>query len=930
MPGSSFDLDTLSIAGEITRNELSSCLLPAVLEGFVLTTENYEFLHDRIQQAVYSLLSEEEKKARHLKIGRLILQHSCRDKLDEKILSVMDHFNRGLDLIEDPEERRKLAEHNLTAGSKAKKATDYGAAVQFFRAGMLLLPKDSWNTYRRMSYNLHMERAQCEYMSGDVETAEGLFDVVLEYAETDFERADIGSLKMLLYAGMGNYTEAVGIGLHALEQFGIRLNFYPGKLQFAKALLSYKWHMYGLRIEALADLPEINDPVNRKVAELLIRLACVSSTSYTDLYGLICIMAGNYAVKYGNSEMASIGYIGYSIVEGSILGNYQAGYEMGQVSMKLAEKYDLSFSKCIVYFTVGAMISHWTQHAGTGLEYMSKAVEYGVEAGDVLIIGYALSTILESNYIMGTSLQEIAKEAKKYRAEARRLKHEAMDRTAVVYQYTTATLGGWKESLSETDDNDSDEDGFRELIKEDKVTLVCYHFSRLQRGYLFGDYRSALVEADKMKAFVHAIMGFMLTAEGNFYHSLAITAIYKELSPKERRKYDKILKNNQKQMKKWADSCPENFLHKYLLVAAEAARLSDKGQEAMSLYEQSIRSAHENGYIQNEALANELAAKFYIEDHEKIARIYMTDSCLGYAKWGALEKVRALQKLYPQLLEERIEKELKPNSVDLLKNVLYISDFSSSEPTSSSDTDILQKAIQFITEETDPDQLLSGFLDLAVRIAGADRGYLILEKDGQLLIEADWLEDRQTITAQAPVAVEKCEWLSKGIVRYVARTLETVVLNDKDRTGIFTADDYVTQAKVKSIACLPVLFQGIPVGVIYMENSLLERAFIPERLELLKVLSAQLVTVRKLQDYLEGKPEERKEAASPLIEPLTGRETEVLQLITEGMSNKEIAERLGLTNNTVKGYVKNIYGKLGANRRVQVAARAKELKLVNK
>jgi len=929
--GSSFDLDTLSIAGEITHNELSSQLLPAVLEGFVLTTENYEFLHDRIQQAVYSLLLEEEKKSRHLKIGRLILQHICQDKLDEKILSIMDHFNRGLDLIEDPEERRKLAEHNLTAGRKAKKATDYGAAVQYFRAGMKLLPKDSWISCRQLSFNLHMERAQCEYMSGDVEAAEGLFDVALKYAETDLERADIGSLKMLLYAGMGNYTQAVEIGLNALGQFGINLNFYPGKLHFAKALLLYKWHMYGLRIEALADLPEIKDPVNRKVAELLIRLACVSSTSYTDLYGLICIMSGNYAVNYGNSEMASIGYIGYSIVEGSILGNHKAGYELGQVSMKLAEKYDKSFTKCIVYFTVGAMISHWTQHARTGLEYMSKAAEYGVEAGDVLIIGYALSTILESKYIMGTSLQEIAKEAKKYRNEARRLKHEAMDRTAAVYLYTTASLGGWKDSLSETDDDDSDEIRFRELIKEDKVTLVCYHFSRLQRCYLFGDYRSALAEADKMNAFLPAIMGFMLTAEGNFYHSLAITAIYKELSPKERRKYGKILKNNQKQMKKWADSCPENFSHKYLLVAAEAARLSDKGQEAMSLYDQAIRSAQENGYIQNEALANELAARFHMEDREKIARVYMTDACRGYAKWGALEKVRALQKLYPHLLNERFENEIKPNSVDILKNVLYISDFSSSESTSSSDIDILQKAIRHISEETDPHQLLSGFLGLAVRIAGADRGYLILEKDGQLLIEADWLEDRQTIIAQAPVAVETCECLSKGIVRYVARTLEIVVLNDKDnkeQTGIFTADDYVTQAKIKSIACLPVLFQGIPVGVIYMENSLLERAFIPERLELLKVLSAQLVTVRKLQDYLEGKPEERKEAASPLIESLTGRETEVLQLITEGLSNKEIAERLGLSGNTVKGYVKNIYGKLGANRRVQVAARAKELGLL--
>ncbi|AET69203.1 putative ATPase [Desulfosporosinus orientis DSM 765] len=944
--GSRFDLNTLSIAGEITGNELSSRLLPAVLEGFVLTAEkgrytgnqdqtigaeDYEFLHDRIHQAVYSLLEEEEKKARHLKIGRLILQQTYQDKLDEKILSVMDHFNRGLELISDPEERQRLAEHSLSAGCKAKKATDYGSAVGYFRAGMQLLPEDAWNSCRDLSFNLHMERAQCEYMGGDVVAAERLFDAALKHAATDFQRVDIGSLKMLLNAGMGNYTEAVGIGLKALGQYGISLDLYPGKFHFAKALLVYKWHMYGRMITALADLPEIKNPVNRKVAELLIRLACVSSTSYTDLYGLICIMSGNYALKYGNSEMASIGYIGYSIVEGSILGNYQSGHELARVSLQLAEKYDLSFTKCIVYFTVGAMISHWTQHAETGLEYMSKAAEYGVEAGDVLIIGYALSTILESKYIMGTSLDEIAKEAKKYRNEARRLKHEAMDRSVAIYQYTTASLRGREEGLSETADDNSDESSFLDLIKEDKVSLVCYHFSRLQRCYLFGDYKNALNEAKKMKAFLDAIMGFMLTAEGNFYHSLTITAIYEELPPREKRKYAKILKHNQKKMKKWADACPENFLHKYLLVAAEAARLTNKGQKAMALYDQAIRSAHENGYTQNEALANELAARFHFaKDRDKIARVYRTDACRGYAKWGALEKVKALQQQYPHLREERFVQEIKTNSVEILNKVLYSSDASSSEQVGPTDMDILQKAIQHITEETDSDQLLRGFLGLAVRIAGADRGYLILEKDGQLFIEAGRLEERQTITVQEPVAVERCECLAKGIVRYVARTLEIVVLNDKDRTGIFAADDYLMQGQVKSTACLPVLFQGIPVGVIYLENSLLERAFVPERLELLKLLSAQLATVKKLQDYLEGKQEERKQAAVPLVEPLTAREIEVLQLITEGLSNKEIAETLVLSNNTVKSYVKNIYGKLGANRRVQVAARAKELNLVQR
>jgi predicted ATPase/DNA-binding CsgD family transcriptional regulator len=942
--GNSFDPETLSAAGGVTRTELGLLLLPAVLEGLILTAagsgketdksyhgvvaEHNEFLHDRIQQAVYSMLPEEEKKKRHIEIGRLILQNIGPGKPEEKILTIMDHFNRGLDLVEDPEERLMLAGHNFTAGCKVKAAAAYDSALQYFKAGMELLPQDSWSSCRKLSHGMHIERAQCEYMSGSVETAERLFDVVSKHAETPLELADVCSLKMILYAGTGKYSQAVQTGIDALGQFGIRLTPYPGKLYFAKELMRYKWYMRGLSIEALSGLPEITDPAQRKAAELLVRLACVSSTSYTDLYGLICIMAGNHAVKCGNSEMASIGYIGYSIVEGSILGNYAAGYELGKLSIALAEKYDKSYAKCIVYFTFGAMITHWTQHGRIGLDYMNKAARYAIEAGDLLILGYALNVNLENKLITGAPLKEILQEAKKRRHDAIRLKHENLYRNMVIYGCHVAALAGLHDGSTEAAAGDPDEAAFMELIKEDKGTLVTLHFTRLQRCYLFGDYLSALAEADKMKALFDAVTGFLVTVEGIFYQSLATAAAYDELSPKDRNKYRKILASNQRQMKKWADSCKENFLHKYLLVAAEEARLFGRGQEAMSLYDRAIWSARENGYVQNEALACELAAKFYLDaGHEKIAKAYMTDACRSYASWGAGAKVNALRELYQDLLEEELKKEIKPNPADILKNVLHLSDNSSSEPESHSDTGLLRKAMRHISEEADLDKLLTGFLELAARIAGADRGCLILERDGRLFVEAERTENRQPVAAQRAVAVDKHEGLAKAVVRYVARTLETVVLSGKEQAGIFAGDAYVAQAKVKSIACLPVLLWGIPAGVLYLENSLQESVFTPERLELLQLLSAHLAAAKKLQAYLEGKPEQRNPAAIPPAEPLTAREAEVLQLIAKGMSNREIADRLGLTANTVKSHIKNIYGKLGANRRVQVAAKAKELGL---
>jgi len=298
--GNTFDLKTLSTVCEKTQDEISSLLLPAIMEGLVLPVSHAckvlpasyhntvadinEFLHDRIKQAVYSLFSEEEKKEAHVKVGHLILQNISEDELDEKILTIVDHLNRSLDLINDPGERLKLAGYNLTAGRKAKASAAYDSAMNCFRAGMKLLPENAWDDCYSLCYDLHLERALCEYMVGDIDEAEKLFDIMLSRAETEFERTDLYGMKMILYTGTGKYAEAVRIGLNALKKLGMSLPANPGMFDNLKELLLYKWHMRNKKIEELAELPEMKHPVQRKIAELLIKFIFVTSTNYPDLY----------------------------------------------------------------------------------------------------------------------------------------------------------------------------------------------------------------------------------------------------------------------------------------------------------------------------------------------------------------------------------------------------------------------------------------------------------------------------------------------------------------------------------------------------------------------------------------------------------------------------------------------------------------------
>ncbi|NSW91777.1 MAG: AAA family ATPase [Firmicutes bacterium] len=950
--GNTFDIKTLSTICEKTQVETASLIFPAVLEGFVplvsheekdlqvshqgTVTGIYEFLHDMVRQAVYSLFPEEEKKKAHVKVGRMILQSMSQNELDDRILSVLDHLNRGLDLIKDLEERLKLAGYNLTAGRKAKASAAYDLAISFFRAGMELLPDGSWDSCYNLCYDLYMERAQCEYLAGDPTMAERLFDMIVNRLGTELERADVYSLKMVLYTGTGKYGEAVKIGLNALKNLGMKLPSKPGIFDNARELLLYKWHMRNKSIDDLAELPEMEDPVQKKVAQLLISFILVTCTSYPDLYALAIIKAGNHAVRYGNNEIASIGYIGYSIIEGSVLGNYADGYKLGKVAVTLVERFGKNFAKCIVYFTVGSIIYHWTRHGKEGLQYLYKAVQCAIEAGNVLIAGYSYGVILENKYIMGTALDEVLEEARKCSSYARKMKHENLAINAAIYERLASALVGRSGGFAPVGADGFDEDGFIKSMKGDKASMAAYYFSKMQLCYLSGEYRDAISAAEKIKSCTGAIMGFMLSAEYNFYYSLAITAIYEQLSPKDRKRFIKVLKKNQRQMKKWSYFCPENFLHKYLLVEAEISRIFGRKQKAWNLYDKAIRSAHENGYIQNKAIACELAARFYsAEGRDRIAKAYMSDAFRLYCEWGAVAKIQDLECRYPELLDgvEVEEEKGKYDSAEILRNILMFSNISESKAASDRDIYSIQKVIRNISEQSDPDKLLENFLEVAVESAGANKGYLILEKDDELFIEAAIEAAKVNESSRGVViksiSLEESDNLSRSVVRYVARTFEPVIVNSIEQAGIFARDPYITKSGVKSIACIPLQLRDIPVGVLYLENSFMPGVFTEERLGLLKLLAGQMIYAKALQTFLERDASEIKgETYLSPADFLTEREMEVLRLIGAGLSNREIAERLEVTVNTVKTHIKNIYGKLQVNRRVQVVARAKELNML--
>lgn len=583
--GNRFDLKTLAAFWGKLAGSTASVLMPSIHEGLVtkLAGESdeypginpsernivYEFVHDRVQQAVYSLVDEDEKKKMHVMIGTYLMENIPAGGIEENIMPIMDHFNRGLELIQDPEKRIRLAKYNLMAGRKARASAAYDSALQYLKCASMLVPDDVWEQYYSLSFDLYLEFAQAQYLCGETEAAEKLFDIVLGKAKTVLERADVYGLKMILYAGIGKLTESVHTGIQALRNLGLEIPVHPTTLDFLRELFLYKWHMRKRKIEELYYLPEMEDPGQKKISELLARLCYVTMSSFPELYSFIIIKTGNFALRHGNSEATHVGYLGYGITSGIIFGNYRMGERYANVCIRLMEKYDRSSSKCIIYFVVGSLIFHWTRHAGYGLDYLNKAVTTGIEAGNLVIVGYAHCILLENQYIMGAPLEKLNDEICEKYEVIKKIKHHNLMVNAAIYDSVVSALTGRK--------TDSLADGVEKLGKtellhlaqKDKSALATFYCCRMQMYFMMGDHRSALSMSEKVRPLVGAIIGFLVYAEYFFYDSLTITAAYKDLPKSEQRRYMKVLKGNMRKLKKWAQSCKENFEHKYLLICAQ-------------------------------------------------------------------------------------------------------------------------------------------------------------------------------------------------------------------------------------------------------------------------------------------------------------------------------------------------------------------------
>lgn len=920
--GNQFDLQLLSIVHKKSLFETSSNLWEAVQEGLILPigdaykfltadvtsdevkkspeenerlrsarngrTEpvvSYKFLHDRVQQAAYSLISENQKKAIHLKIGRLMLEKIGEEEREEKIFDIVNQLNVGGELVTEQAERYELAQLNLIAGKKAKASSAHEPAFKYLTLGIGQLAENSWQSQYDLTLQLYVEGAETAYLSGDFAKMEKWGDVVLQRARTLLDKVKVYEVKIQACIAQNKLLEAVHITLQVLKLLKVKLPENPSKLNIVLGWVGTKLALAGKRIDGLIDLPEMTDAYKLTAMRMLSRGSAPAYFAVPQLFPLIVFKQINLSVKYGNAPLSAFAYAAYGLILCGVLGDINSGYQFGELALSLLERFNAKALKAKTFVVVNGHIRPWKEHIRETLTPWLEAYQSGLETGDLEYAAYAAYQYPAHSFFAGKALASLEREMASYSKTLGQLKQEIALNYNEMYRQVVLNLTGRSENPCRLIGESYNEDKMLPLHLEanDKTAIGYLYAHKMFLCYLFQEPHQAIENADRLKKHLDGLPGLQVVPLFYFYDSLARLAVYASAPRLEQKHFLKQVASNQKKMKKWANFAPMNHRHKFDLVEAERARVLGQETRAMEYYDSAIASAKENEYLQEEALANELAAKFYLSTgKEKIAQTYMMDARYAYLRWGATAKVKDLDEKYAWLLA-KVSLDTRTEVDGTPRGTLTDRSLTTQEGSISLDLNTVMKASQTISGEIVLDKLLEKMMRIVIENAGAQRGCLILEKKGKLVVEAEATVEAQraaSVHVLQSIPVEGNPSLSEGVIHYVVRTQENVVLNDAAREGQFTYDSYIAKNHPKSILCLPLIHQGKISAILYLENNLTIGAFTADRLEVLNLLSSQAaisIENARLYENLEQLVDERTQELSQALKDLKATQKHLVE-----------------------------------------------------
>jgi PAS domain S-box-containing protein len=844
--GNSVEFALLRVIYRDSTEEMHSQLWEAVRIGFIFRSkDSYRFLHDRVQEAAYSLTPEDLRAQTHLRIGRILAAGVPPEKLEERIFEIVNQLDGASHLITSVEERERVAELNLIAARRAKNAIAYGAAIKYLSAGRAMLTEASWGQRYELIFSIEHLRAECELLTADMEAAEKRLSMLAARANRAHDLAVVTRLQLTLYTALDRVDRCVEICLEYLQRGGTNWSTHPTRDEIQREY-DRIWSLLGDRqIEDLLDLPLIDNPDILDVLEVLTEFLTPAMFFDQDLSALVICRMVNLSLDHGNSDASCLAYEWFGIIAGPRFGEYEGAFKFGQLGYDLLEGRGLKRYEARTYMWFGLLVP-WTKHARCCRDFARHCFDVAYRMGDFTYAAYSFTLLITSFLFVGDPLAEVQAEAEKGVEFAERARVGLAADIVRSDIQLIRTLRLLTNNFGSFNDKDFDEAAFEgHLASNPALAQVGFGYWTLkaEAHFFAGNYASAVDASAKAQQLLWAEPTVLEQAAFRFYAALSHAAAWDSASPDERQQHFEALAAHHKELEIWAERCPENFENRAAQVGAEIARIEGRLLDAQQLYEKAIRSAHTNGFVHNEAVACEVAARFYAaQGLDTIADSYLREARYCYLRWGAGGKVRQLDQLYPHLRKQEATSSTTSTIV---------------APVEHLDLGTVIKVSQTVSAEMDLDKLIDTVVRAAIEHAGAARGLLILSRgDGQ------GIEAEATTIGDEVMLRRKESGLSsvpQSIVNYVVRTHEFVILDDASSENRFATDTYFSQHHARSVLCLPLMTQGKLVGLLYLENDLAPNVFTPNRIAVLKLLASQAaISVENTRLYADLSQREAK------------------------------------------------------------------------
>lgn len=859
--GASFDLAILSVAAERGPEDMTRALAGALEAGLILPSGSgwrrflasgveaegldasrtvFHFAHDRIQQAAYGSIGAAERMAIHLRVGRGLERRLAAGAGDDRF-AVAAHLNLAQTLIVGETERRDLSRLNRDAGRQAMASAAYDAAHALFTSALASLPEDPWGAEPEFSLALHQDITDAAYASQQFEAAMRFGRLVIERAADPVRAAPAYHRMAETLIAQHRYMEAVELGLEGLERLGLLLPAGPTEADSGAALQATAAALQAREVEALADLPPMNDERVLAAMGLMGLIVVPGSFVSGDQFVSLTTSLVRQTLDHGLAPASAFGFVLYANLLCGPMRQPGLGYRFGKLALDILERLDETRSFPMVVLSFETSVRHWVDRLAHSLAPLLEGYRLGVDQGD-----FGIATLCAVNhcthlYQAGRPLDQVLATMTDIHAGLARLKQTGHVYALNIEHTAVEILGRRGEPNLRLAGALFDEQRDLPRLREakDSTHLVQVDMAKAVLANLFGafeqgrDHALAALELVfdtgwrstmyPQLMFFHGALGLLNTPmpEGPPREALAAA-----------------LERCRSGLAVAAASGPMNYAHKLALLQAEEARVAGRVAEAMALYDQAVEGAREQGYLQDEALSAELASRFYQGlGRTMIAEAYLHAAHQAYQAWGATAKVQALENRHG-FLRPAARRSGAPAAVGATLPFASLKGETLRGSGQGLDLTTAIKAMQAISGEIELDRLLATLLAVTLENAGADAGAFVDLRGGRPVVAAAG-RTGEAVQVFEGLPLEDSDHAARSVLRYALRSGETVLVADAQAPGQFHGDRHLQALGVRSVLCLPIRHHGAVTALLYLENRGVADAFTPEHLEILRLLSGQ-------------------------------------------------------------------------------------------